>query len=368
MRGFAIAASMIATALIASAQQPAQQPPPIIGRLEVSRIIVDARVIDESGAPVGGLSAADFQVVIGGKPATVQLAIWTGDSAAASGGRDSRLTSRSVAAAADDPGQLVVLLFQKSLVNERARGLIRLVEQSRDLVRSLPASDRVALVQFQTSLRIYSDFTGDRDALDRILAHGLLHEPPPKSVARGSPSLLDVLTPAIRHKVGTMEQAFAAIAEALRPMPGSKAIAYVGYGMGATPLISRQGFESMRARLGTSPDDLAHLANMNSEYGTAVRALNDGRVSVFSLDITNADTHSLAGGMQVIAADTGGFYAHSLDFPEKPMKFVSGALNGHYVLYVEPSPQSTERSVAVSVTTNRPTYVYATSSYKAVAR
>jgi hypothetical protein len=253
-------------------------------------------------------------------------------------------------------------------VNERARGFIRLVEQSRDLVRSLPASDRIAIVQFQTSLQIYSDFTADRDALDRILAHRLLHEPPPKSVARGSPSLLDVLTPAVGRNVSTMESAFAAIAEALQPMAGSKAIAYVGYGMGATPLISRQGFESMRATFGTSPEDLAHLAQTNNEYGRAVRALNDGRVSVFSLDISNADSHSLGAGMQVIAADTGGFYAHSLDFPEKPMKFVSGALNGHYVLYVEPPPQATERTIAVSVTTDRPTYVYATSSYKSAVQ
>jgi VWFA-related protein len=368
MRVSAVLASTFATALIASAQQPAQQPPPVVERVEVSRIIVDARVIDDAGSAVGGLSASDFQVLIGGRPALVQMAVWTGDSPATAAAGDPRPASPATSTAAIDPGQLVVLLFQKSLENGRARGLIRLVEQSRDLVRSLPASDRIAIVQFQSSLSIYSDFTADRDALDRILAYGLLHQPTPKSVPRGSPSLLDVLTPARRRKVTTMETAFSAIADALRPMPGSKAITYIGYGMGMPPFGVRADGGAMRARFGTAPDDLAHLADMNNEYGRAVRALNDGRVSVFSLDISNADIHSLAAGMQVIAADTGGFYAHSLDFPEKPMKFVSGALSGHYVLYVEPPPESTERTIAVSVTADRPTYVYATSSYKSVVQ
>jgi VWFA-related protein len=368
MRVSAVLASMFATALTAGAQQPAKQPPPVVERVEVSRIIVDARVIDDAGSAVGGLSAADFHVLIGGRPALVQMAVWTGDSTANADVGEPRPLSRAGSTETDDPGQLVVLLFQKSLENGRARGLIRLVEQSRDLVRSLPAADRVAIVQFQNSLSIYSDFTADREALDRILAHDLLHQPTPKSVARGSPSLLDVLTPARRRKVTTMEMAFSAVADAVRSMPGSKAIAYIGYGMGLPPFGVRADGGAMRARFGSMPEDLSHLADMNNEYGRAVRALNDGRVSVFSLDISNADIHSLAAGMQVIAADTGGFYAHSLDFPEKPMKFVSGALSGHYVLYVEPPPQSTEHTIAVSVTTDRPTYVYATSSYKSVVR
>jgi len=96
----------------------------------------------------------------------------------------------------------------------------------------------------------------------------------------------------------------------------------------------------------------------------ARRMLIEARVSVFSLDITKADSHSMAGGMQVIARDTGGFYAHSLDFPEKPMRFVSGALNGHYVLFVEPPADTTDRTIGVSVTAGRQTQVFATSSYR----
>jgi hypothetical protein len=58
-----------------------------------------------------------------------------------------------------------------------------MVEQSRTLVRELPPSARVAVLMFGDSLRVWSDFTTDRESIDRILAHGLLHERPPRSVA-----------------------------------------------------------------------------------------------------------------------------------------------------------------------------------------
>jgi VWFA-related protein len=353
------------TALLA--QQPAQptpqQRPPLVERVEVTRVVIDARVIDDYGAAILGLAAPDFSVTIGGKPARVQMALWSGDTAPR--GPSGALLSARNMPGESEPGQLVVLLFQKSLTNERAWGLVRTIEYSRDLVRSLPASARVAVLQYENSLRVYSDFTDDRAAIDRLLTRGLLHQPPPSAVPRGSPSLLDALAPSVGREIFTMEQAFAAIAGALNPMPGSKAIAYIGYGMGNPAFGLRQDTGITHAKFGALPDDLADKTDMNSEYARARRMLIEARVSVFSLDITKADTHTMAGGMQIIARDTGGFYAHSLDFPEKPMRFVSGALNGHYVLFVEPPADATDRTIEVSVTAGRRAQVFATSSYRA---
>jgi VWFA-related protein len=358
----AVAASLAA---LHAQPPPPPQPPPYTERVEVSSVVIDARVIDEFGAPILGLSAADFSVTIGGTPVKVQSSVWTGD--AAPRAVAPALASRSTAAPVVEPGQLVVLLFQKSLTKERARGFVRMVEQSRALVRDLPASTRIAVLVFESSLRIWSDFTDDRAAIDWLLAHRLFAEHAPSSVAHGAPSLVDSLTPEPR-RIGTVENAFASIAGALRPLPGSKAIAFIGYGMGQASLGTRQDGGPMRAGFGTAPQDLAGSAEMNSEYEKARRALTAARVSVFSLDITNADTHGLAAGMQVIAADTGGFYASSLDFPERPMHFVAGALNGHYVLFVEPPAGTTDRSINVSVAASRRAYVYSTSSYRSPAR
>lgn len=355
----------VAIAATPAQQQPPPPQPPFTERVEVSSIVIDARVIDEFGAPVLGLSAADFAVTIGGKPVKVQSSVWTGNASPSTAPGTAAVTSRSTVAG--EPGQLVVLLFQKSLVNERVRGYVRMVGQSRDLVRGLPVSARVAILLFDTSLHVWHDFTDDRDALDRILEHGVLREHPPSTVPTGSPSLSQGLPPEPR-RIGTIEGAFAAIAEALRPLPGSKAIAFIGYGMGTTPFGVRQDIGVIHPAMGAQAPDLASNADMNNEYKKAWGALTAARVSVFSLDITNADTHTLANGMQVIAADTGGFYASSLDFPERPMRLVGGALNGHYVLFVEPPSEPHERKIDVAVSTNRRASVYATSSYRSVER
>jgi VWFA-related protein len=340
-------------------QPPVPQPPPYAERVDVSSIVIDARVMDEFGASILGLAASDFFVTIGGKPVKVQSSLWTGNVAMPAIAQHPALTAHR-AEIADEPGQLVILLFQKSLINDHARGLIRMVEQSRGLVRDLPESARVAILLFENSLRVWSDFTTDRAALDRILAHGLLHERPPTSVPPGTPSLVEGLTPEPR-RIGTIEGAFASIAAALQPLPGSKAIAFIGYGMGKVALGSRQDFDQRRA---SGPQDLASGGAANREYENARRTLTAARVSVFSLDITNADTHALAQGMQAIAADTGGFYASSLDFPERPMHLVGGALNGHYVLFVEPPSEPADRTIIVGVNASRRAYVFSTSSYR----
>lgn len=358
-----MAAAAVGT--VRAQQPPPPQPPPFTERVDVSSIVVDARVIDELGAPILGLSAPDFLVTIGGKPVKVQSTVWTGERAAAADVASS-VASRATVAPVAEPGQLVVLLFQKSLTKERARGFIRLVEQSRELVRGLPASSRVAVLMFESSLRIWSDFTTDRAAIDRILAEGLLHERAPASVPHGTPSLLDGLTPEPR-RIGSIESTFVSVAEALRPLPGSKAIAFIGYGMGRAPFGTRPDGGPMRAAFGAQSQDLASDGDMTNEYQRAWRALTAARVSVFSLDITNADTHTLASGMQIIAADTGGFYASSLDFPERPMRFFASALTGHYVLFVEPPTEPTDHTINVAITTHR-AYVYATSSYRSTER
>jgi VWFA-related protein len=351
--------ALVAVAAVVCAAQ--QQPPRFADRVDVSTVVVDVRVIDESGSPVRGLLAPDFLVTIGGKPTRVQSALWTGDVFA-----PTAPSTRSSRRVADEPGQLLVLLFQKSLLHEHARGLIRMVEQSRTMIRELPVSDRIAILSFDTSLKIWSDFTDDRDALDRILERGILHQRRPASVEPGKPSLLDTLKPKAK-RVATIEQAFGSIADALSPLPGSKAIVFIGYGMGASPFGNRLDVGTA-AHARTLNEDLANDSDMNNEYARARRALTEARVSVFSLDISQSDTHAFAAGMQVIAQDTGGFYAASLDFPEKPMRFVTGALNGHYVLFVELPDEVTERTLGVSVTSNRRAYVYSTSSFKLEAK
>ena len=61
-----------------SAAVTAQQQPPLVERVDVSRVMIDVRVIGDEGEPVAGLEPDDFEVRIGGEPVDVESALWLG--------------------------------------------------------------------------------------------------------------------------------------------------------------------------------------------------------------------------------------------------------------------------------------------------
>src|SRR5439155_16020303 len=134
----------------------------------------------------------------------------------------------------------------------------------------------------------WTDFTSDRARPEPVLKRGVLLERPPAIAAASPISLVERLDPARGRKAYSIEKALQFIADALEPLPGSKSIVLVGYGMG------RLGFGGV---------------SMEADYEPARRALVAARTSVFSLDVTTADYHSLEAGLQLISAQTGGFYA-----------------------------------------------------------
>jgi hypothetical protein len=76
-------------------------------------------------------------------------------------------------------GRLIVFLIQRNISKGYAYGLMRMLDRSRAVVRSLAPQDRVAILSFDTSLKIWTDFTNDSAVLDHILERGVLHESPP---------------------------------------------------------------------------------------------------------------------------------------------------------------------------------------------
>ena len=320
----------------------AQQPPRFNERVEVTRIILDARVLDERGDPLPGLTAEDFGVRIDGKPARVETATWVGGPDAHSA-RPTDPASAPPGASPGRSGRLLVFLFQKDLEPSRIVGLLRMLLKSRDLLETLGPNDRIAILSFDSHLKIWTDFTNDRVALDRILAHGILFEHPPAlEPAASAPSLLRRLDARRGRRTYTVERALEMIGEALGPLDGSKALILVGHGFGR---LSRG------------------VVEMEHEYGPARRALVAARTAVFSLDVTEADYHSLEAGLELISGQTGGFYARTHIFPDSAIRRLSGALAGYYVLFVEgPVGRRGEHDVQVELI-HRRGRVFASSTY-----
>jgi VWFA-related protein len=311
----ATAAIVSVAASTANAQQPRYRE-----HVEVARVVIDARAIDRHGAPIVGLTADDFAVRIDGTPCRIESATWVGDSGQIET-PDVAVPDSAVDSPSSAPGRLVVFLFQKDLEPSRVVGLIRMLMKSRDFLGTLTPADRVAILSFDGTLRIWTDFTRDRQRLSRVLEHGVLHERPPPLESGAEPSLVSHMDPKRALHTYGIERALELVGEALEPLPGGKSVVLVGHGFGR---LSREG------------------VRMERDYEPARRALVAARASVFSLDVTDADYHSLEEGLQNVSEDTGGFYAQTHIFPAMAMRRLSGALAGYYVLFVE-KPESRPR-------------------------
>ena len=147
-----------------------QETPRFTDRVDVARILIDARVLDDHGNPIAGLAADDFKVKIDGKIARVESATWIGGRAADA---DAALPPMTTPLARDadnlSQGRLIVFLFQKDLEPSRIFGLMRMLLKSRRLLDTLTSNDRIAILSFDSRLRIWTDFTNDRERLDRVL-------------------------------------------------------------------------------------------------------------------------------------------------------------------------------------------------------
>jgi VWFA-related protein len=310
MRALFVCAALVSGALLAHAQE--KPPEHYMERVDVERVLVDVRVLDDLGRAVADLDADDFNVKIGGRPVAIESAMWVG------GAKADRAVEAPPRAepAADDaiPGRLIVFLFQKDLEPSRLTGLMRMLVESRHFLDELTPRDRIAVLSFDYHLKIWLDFTDDRDAVRRVLAREVLFKEPQPIQQTSGVSLARRLDAATASKTYTIEKALHTIADALHGLPGSKSIVLIGHGFG------RLGWTGVR---------------MEHGYDEARDALMAARTSVFSLDVTNADYHSLEAGLQLVSRETGGFFARTHLFTEQAMNRLSGVLAGYYVLFLE---------------------------------
>jgi hypothetical protein len=112
----------------------AAQQQPFVERVEVARVLIDARVFDDRGRPMADLEPSDFAVKIAGRAVRVESAEWVGslpaDGAGAPEGAPLRMESPTATDAkvtrAGPPGRLVVFLVQKDLEPLRILGLMQM--------------------------------------------------------------------------------------------------------------------------------------------------------------------------------------------------------------------------------------------------
>src|SRR6266550_7837267 len=305
--------------------------------ITVERILIDVRVTDYGGEPIAGLEPKDFRVRVDGKPAVVESVEWIPESA---GARELATLDRETAKKSLDVpaplGRLLVFFFQTDFAREavRIRGQMKILPFADQLLDSLEPEDRVAVVSFDSHLKFRLDFSDDHEAIQKAMRDSLSIDDPPRPPMVPMPSLARALTDEALRKAVDADRALFLLGNALRPIPGPKSLILFGWGLGKLS---------------------SGRVVMDKRYAIAQRALEASRTSVFSIDITQADWHSLGAGLAKAADDTGGFYAETFNFPQLAIERLQRTLEGHYELEVRrPETKTTGiHSIDVDVPSHR---------------
>ena len=311
MRGGPVGrAVFFSSGLLAGAAPPGEAPAPPDDRppqesftdeISVSLSTVIVRAVDTWGRPILGLEPKDFRVRAGKQEIPVVAVDWVaaGEEAPATPTEPAVPTAgepgKAAAIPAPPQGRLVVVFVQADLSPTRISGQLRLRPFTRELFASLSPEDRVAVVSYDSHLKLRQDFSRDRAATHAAIDEGMIFnrqaevpEDPEVSLARG----FDF---AAAREAASTERGLELTAQALAPLPGEKMMIFLGWGFG---------------RFGS---DGVH---MTPAYYRAVRALGAARVPVFALDVTSSDSHSLAAGLEGVAEATGGMYLKTFRLPE----------------------------------------------------
>jgi VWFA-related protein len=326
--------------LVAAIQEP-PGPPVLQEAVSVERVMVDARVLD-GGRAVRDLQPEDFRVRIDGEPSELVSVTWI----SAAGAEIVPFADRSEEGdlvPAPVRGRLLVIFVQKDLEPTRIVGLFHMLEEARRLMGRLGPEDLVAVLSFDTHLKLWCDFTNDTQTLDRVLAHDVLFQERARYVEPApDPSIAYHLSLEASRRAASPETALRLIGEALGEVEGSKTLVLLGYGFGQLS---------------------GSTVAFDGDYDDALRALLEADVTVFSLDVTDADYHSLEVGLQEVAEETGGFYSRTHVFTRQAMSRLEEALEGHYVLEVaHPGGPRGRHDIDVDLV-DRPGRVYARKAY-----
>lgn len=290
----------------------------------VERVIVDAHVTEPDGTPIPNLTPADFRILVDGKPVLVESVDWLPAGMPEVEPLPPAETASDHAPAPwpseAAPGRLIVMFFQTNYEPSRLIGLIRMAAQARQFLDTTLPSDRIAVTSYDSHLKLRQDFTADRDKIVTAINACLRTGPEPEPDPDSHPALARHFDLAAARRATTPERALALLADALAPIPGGKSMLFFGWGLGTVGGLS-----------GPNPTEI-------DAWRDALKGMAAARVNIFSLDVTDADYHSLEVYLEQLSDLTGGRYEKTNIFPGLAMQRVERAISGRYVLvFVKPS-------------------------------
>jgi VWFA-related protein len=295
------------------------------GEIDVSLLTLVVRVVDSWGRPILGLTPEDFRVRIGKREVPVVALDWISSAGETTPPNPETPQAPPAAAATEErepaaepvpagPGRLVVIFVQADLNPTRISGQLRLRPFTRELLATLQPQDRVAVVSFDSHLKLWQDFKPDLDATHAAIDRAMLYGEEPEISPGEAVSLARSFDFAAARRAASPERALELTARALQPLPGEKTVIFLGWGLGR--------FDSFGV-------------TMTPDYAPAVKALGAAHAAVFVLDVTSADYHSLEVGLENVAEATGGLYLKTFRLPALATRTLARTISGYYVLTLD---------------------------------
>ncbi len=300
--------------------------------IDITEVLLDVVVTDRRGNPVVGLGKDDFLVEENGH----EMAL-TGADFYTTRYRDDPTGPGTSAIPASR--YFIFFFHDVRAVANRFNRLTRrqsdAARQSRRWVQeNMQPSDWVAVAGFGGRLKVFHDFTQDREALFQALLEAERSRDPEKSrwtrepAGAGAPSLLRELPTSQKANKKTREihTALRRLAEASGHVAGRKTLLYFGIGFGDVEVLDRSAVPDRR------------------RYPALERALNDANVAVYPIDLTaQGSRHSQSAFLNTLATDTGGVYYRNFVSFARPLRSIARENTAYYLLSYRSGHPSGER-------------------------
>lgn len=301
-------------------------------QVEVREVLLDVLVTDRDGNVVRGLGPSDFVVKEGGRQhPVVSVAFYGGEEQLEASGEGS--TARS--------DRHFILFFDDVLttqVGSLITSQIRAGNYAQQWLQELLPNDQVAVLSFSHSLRVYQDFTRDREATAQAIAAAVRGRKPPvheisKPLAGAvpdSPSLLLNLPTgrALRREATNLQEALKLVGTAAEGIVGRKNLI----------LFS----------IGFSDYDVFPYRPDPRYYPSMKEALNAGNVAVYALDLVGTSRSGPGRttpdeSLSLIADDTGGILYFNAVNVVGPLRQVAEDNLGYYLISFLAEHEDAER-------------------------
>jgi VWFA-related protein len=335
------------------AQAPQGQDPQgqFQGKVNVNEVLLDVLVTDAKGNVIVGLDKNDFVVKENGNPVDLTGATFYSNRRLLES--NPTLAKKGVSTDQGTEDRYFILFFQdqKEVAQEAPRLLSQQLEAAKRargwVDGAMLPNDWVAVVSYDTRLKVQQDFTHDRKALvaaigDAVKAKDPEGNYPSRIDASKGPSLLAGLPKGqeLRDKTPKIYDALQAVARSAGNIRGRKNLLLFTFGLPANETTFGQFVPDKRYFLPT------------------VNALNANNVAVYSLDLTpQAVQHTLSDSLNKISDDTGGRYFYNITNFSTPLDQISKENNGYYLLsYQNEQPAGKTGFQNVTVTTTNPEF------------